>query len=317
MNLEYQILIALLLDFLLGDPRWLPHPVKLIGRFALLLEPHARKMIAAPREAGILAAMTVVALSGVSAWGLISLASFAHPWAADVVSILLLYTCMAARDLSRHSVAVLEALEKENLELAKQRVSLIVGRDTEEMGEGDVVRAAVESVAENTSDGVIAPLFYAFLFGPVGAVVYKAINTLDSTFGYKNERYVDFGCFSAKIDDAANYVPARLTAGLIAASAFLLGLDFRAAIRICRRDGRLHASPNSGLPEAAMAGALGIQLGGPVRRKGIIDHMPHMGDPVNKIEQDHIRKANKVMFAATVTAVVTGILFLKGIKPWF
>lgn len=316
MNLEYQILIALLLDFLLGDPRWLPHPVKLIGHFALMLEPHARKIIAAQREAGIFAAITVIALSGLSAWGLVLLARFAHPWAANVVSILLLYTCVAARDLSRHSAAVLEALETGNLELARKSVSLIVGRDTEKMGEEEVVRAAVESVAENTSDGVIAPLFYAFIFGPVGAIVYKAINTLDSTFGYKNERYMDFGWFSAKADDAANYIPARLTAWLIAAAAFLMRMDYRAAVRICRRDGRRHASPNSGLSEAAMAGALGLQLGGSVWRKGVLDSMPCIGDPVNRIERGHIRKANRVMFSATAVAVVLGILITKGIKGW-
>lgn len=316
MNLEYQILIALLLDILLGDPRSLPHPVKLIGRFALMLEPHARKMIAVSREAGIFTAITVIALFGVSAWGLIRLAHFAHSWAADVVSILLLYTCMAVRDLARHSASVLEALETENLALARNRVSLIVGRDTEAMGEEAVVQATVESVAENTSDGVIAPLFYAFLFGPVGAIVYKAINTLDSTFGYKNEQYMDFGWFSAKADDAVNYIPARLTALLIAAAAFFLRMDYRAAVRIRRRDGRRHASPNSGLPEAAMAGALGIQLGGPVRRKGVLDPMPCIGDAANRVERDHIRKANKVMFATTAVAVVAGILITKGIKGW-
>lgn len=316
MNLEYQILIALLLDLLLGDPRWLPHPVKLVGRLALLLEPHARRMIAAPRGAGTLTALAIIVLSGLSAWGLVGLARLAHPWAADAISILILYTCLAARDLSRHSTAVLRALEAGDLELARKCVSLIVGRDTQDMKEEDVVRAAVESVAENTSDGIIAPLFYAFLFGPVGAVVYKAINTLDSTFGYKDERYIYFGWFSAKIDDAANYLPARLTAWLIAAAALFLGMDPRAAVRIRRRDGRRHASPNSGLSEAAMAGALGVQLGGPVRRQGILDPMFLIGDPVNRIERGHIRKANRVMFAAVAAAAAAGLLITKGIKEW-
>lgn len=314
MNLEYQILIALFLDLLLGDPRWLPHPVKLMGRLAHVVEPHARRMISAPRVAGISTALAVIALSGLSAWGFVRLANLVHPWGADAVSILIIYTCLAARDLSRHSTAVLRALETEDLESAKKRVSLIVGRDTQDMREEDVVRAAVESVAENTSDGVIAPLFYAFLFGAVGAVVYKAVNTLDSTFGYKNERYIDFGWFSAKIDDVANYIPARLSAWFIATAAFFLGMNPRASVRILRRDGRRHASPNSGLPEAAMAGALGIQLGGSVQREGILDPMPCIGDAVNRIERGYIRKANNVMSAATAIAVAAGILITKAIK---
>lgn len=316
MNLEYQILIALLLDLFLGDPRWLPHPVKLMGRLALILEPHARSMISTPRRAGALTALAVIILSGLSAWGLMGLAYLAHPRAAHAVSILIIYTCLAVRDLARHSTSVLRALETGDLESAKNRVSLMVGRDTQDMREEDIVRAAVESVAENTSDGVIAPLFYAFLFGPVGAVVYKAVNTLDSTFGYKNERYIYFGWLSAKIDDVANYLPARLTVWLIAAAAFFLGMDAQAAVRIHWRDGRRHASPNSGLSEAAMAGALGIQLGGPVRREGILDPMPCIGDPVNRIDRSHIRKANRVMFAATAAAVAAGILITKGIKGW-
>lgn len=316
MNLENQILTALLLDLLLGDPRWMPHPVKVMGRFALMLELPARRMVASPRMAGMLAAITVIVLSGLTAWGLVRLAGCAHPRAADAISIFLIYTAVAARDLAHHSAAVLQALDAGDLESARKRTSLIVGRDTGNMNEDEIVRAAVESVAENTSDGVIAPLFYAFLFGPVGAIAYKAINTLDSTFGYKNERYIDFGRCPAKIDDLANYLPARLTAWLIAAAAFFLGMKPLAAVRVSRRDGRRHASPNAGLPEAAMAGALGIRLGGPVWRKGSLDSMPFMGEPENRIERGLIRKANGIMFAATAAAAVTGILLMKGIRGW-
>jgi adenosylcobinamide-phosphate synthase len=314
MSLEYQILIALLLDLLFGDPRWLPHPVKIMGGFALALEPSLRRMIPSPREAGIVAAVMVIGLSGLVAWGLVRLAGLIHPWAADAVSIVLIYTSVAARDLADHSSEVLRALAAGNLSLAKKRVSWMVGRDTERMDEQEIARAAVESVAENTVDGVIAPLLYAFLFGPVGAIVYKAINTLDSTFGYKNERYIDFGWCSAKVDDLANWLPARLTVWLIAAGALLLGMRPMAAIHISRRDGRQHASPNSGLSEAAMAGALGIQLGGPVWRKGRLDPMPFMGDPVVRLERSHIRKANALMFATTIIAVTTGMLLLKGVR---
>jgi len=275
-NIEYQVMTAVALDLLLGDPRWMPHPVKIMGRFALMLEPAVRRIIPSARTAGIAAAVAVIGCSGLAAWALVRLAGALHPWAADAMSIFLIYTSVAARDLAHHSAAVFRSLEARDLELAKERVSWIVGRDTKNMNEEDVIRAAVESVAENTSDGVIAPLFYAFLFGPVGAIVYKSINTLDSTFGYKNERYIDFGWCPAKIDDLANWAPARITALLIAAAAFLTGMRPRWAIHITRRDGRLHASPNSGLSEAAMAGALGVQLGGPVWRKGKLDTMPFL-----------------------------------------
>ena len=314
MNIEYQVLTAVALDLALGDPRWLPHPVKIMGRFAIMLEPVARRTIPSARAAGIAAALTVIGCSGFAAWALVKLAGALHPWAADVVSILLIYTSIAARDLARHSAAVFKALEAQDLQLAKERVSRIVGRDTENMKEEDIVRAAIESVAENTSDGVIAPLMYAFLFGPVGAIVYKAINTLDSTFGYKNERYIDFGWGAAKIDDLANWAPARITALLIAAAALLTGMKPVRSIVIMRRDGRLHASPNSGLSEAAMAGALGIQLGGPVWRKGKLDPMPFMGDPLAGIDKSLIPRANGLMFAATAVAVTAGIILAKGIR---
>lgn len=314
MNIEYQVLIAVALDLALGDPRWMPHPVKIMGRFAIMLEPAARRTMPSARAAGIAAAAAVIGCSGLAAWALVSLAGELHPWAADAMSIFLIYTSVAARDLAHHSAEVFRALDAQDLELAKRRVSWIVGRDTENMKEEDVVRAAVESVAENTSDGVIAPLVYAFLFGPVGAIVYKAINTLDSTFGYMNERYIDFGWCSAKIDDLANWAPARITALLIAAAALLMGMGPRRAILMMRRDGRLHASPNSGLSEAAMAGALGVQLGGPVWRKGKLDPMPFMGDPVNPIERALIPKVNGLMLTATAVAVLAGIMLAKGIR---
>jgi adenosylcobinamide-phosphate synthase len=180
----------------------------------------------------------------------------------------------------------------------------MVGRDTEHLNETGITRAAVESVAENTVDGVLAPLFFAFLGGPVAAMAYKAVNTLDSTFGYRNERYVHFGWASARLDDAANYLPARLAPPLIALAALFLGGSPPNALRICRRDGGRHVSPNSGLSEAAVAGALGIRLGGPVRRQGKTQDMPYLGDPLRPLEKDHIRRANALMFGATLTAAL-------------
>lgn len=303
MNLEYQIIIAFGLDLLCGDPAWLPHPVRMIGRLAMFLENPARGIMP-PRTAGIVVALTVLIVTAALTGGIIYLARLLHPVAGDVLSIYLLYTTMAARDLADHSRSVLRALLAGNLVEARKRVSLIVGRDTNELTEEGVVRATVESVAENTVDGVIAPLIFACIGGPVLAMTYKAASTLDSTFGYKNERYARFGTASAKIDDAANYIPARLAVLLIALAAWVTGMKAGQAYRIARRDGRNHASPNSAWPEAAFAGALEIQLGGPLLRKGLPVEMPYIGDKGDVLKSDHIRRANVLMIATAMVAAV-------------
>ncbi|MDD5475262.1 MAG: adenosylcobinamide-phosphate synthase CbiB, partial [Syntrophales bacterium] len=262
MKLEYQIIIAIALDFIMGDPRMLPHPVKLIGRFALFIEMPLRKIFRNEFLAGAMAVLAVSAATLVFAWSLIHFAGRLHPFAADIVSIVLLYTTFAARDLADHGMAVYRELKNGNLAAARSRVSLLVGRDTENMDEAEVIRATVESVAENSVDGVTAPLLFAVVAGPLGAILYKALNTLDSTFGYKNERYSHFGWTAAKMDDIANFIPSRLTALLVPVGAAFLGLKPMDALRVLVRDRRKHPSPNSGHAEAAVAGALGVQLGG-------------------------------------------------------
>jgi len=230
-----------------------------------------------------------------------------NPAAGIVVNILLLYMTFAARDLVGHSNEVNKALEQDDLMLARSRVSRMVGRDTDSLDELGIVRAAVESVAENTVDGITAPLFFAVLGGPVGAMLYKAINTLDSTFGYKNERYFDFGWASAKIDDIANYLPSRLTAPFVALAAIVLGLRPANAIRICLRDHGKHASPNSGITESAMAGALGVQLGGPVSRHGKPAETPALGEPIVPLDRTCIPKVNRLALA---TMILFALAFL-------
>jgi adenosylcobinamide-phosphate synthase len=304
MTLEMQILAAIGLDLLWGDPRRLPHPVKGMGRLALALEAPLRSRIANPRLAGIVTAtMVVAATAGVAAL-LLTAAHRLHPWAGDALSILLLSTCIAARDLATHAWRVLKALRLGNLELARQRIGWLVGRDTAPLDQAGVVRAAVESVAENTVDGVTAPLFWAVLLGPVGALAYKAASTLDSTFGYKNERYREFGWASARLDDLLNYLPARLTLPLTVAAAALLGLRFGESWRIARRDWRNHPSPNSGWSEAATAGALGIQLGGPVYRQGKLTDMPWFGDTCEPLEPEHIGGAMRLMLLTSLLAAL-------------
>ncbi len=299
MRLEYQILIAILLDLALGDPRWLPHPVRLIGRLIGTLEGPARRAIPDARLAGTLTALTVIMAAVLATALLIEIAGWIHPLAGDAVSILLLYTTLAARDLASHSLDVYRALAAGDLEEGRRRVARIVGRDTERLTEEGVVRAAVESVAENTVDGVIAPLFFAALGGPAAAMAYKAASTLDSMIGYRNERYIDFGRTAAKIDDGLNYLPARLAAPLLAAAAAILGFRASAAWRIARRDGRKHLSPNAGIAEAAVAGALGIRLGGVMERRGEPVNLPEIGDPVVPLARGHILAANRLLFAAT------------------
>lgn len=303
MRLEYQIIAAFALDLLLGDPRWLPHPVKFIGRFAAALEAPLRRAVPNARAAGALAALLVLGAAGGATFALVSGAARLHPALGDLVSIVLLYTCFAGRDLARHAGRVHEALAAGDLPRARHAVSMLVGRDTESLDEPEVVRAAVESVAENMVDGVTAPLLFAAIAGPVGAMLYKAANTLDSTFGYKNERYLRFGWASARFDDWVNYLPARLTAPLAALAAAFLGLRPAGAWRTFRRDGRKHPSPNSGLAEAAVAGALGVQLGGVNSYFGVASERPRMGDPLRPLERAHILQTNRLMLATSALAL--------------
>jgi len=307
-RLEYQVAVAFGLDVVLGDPRWLPHPVTLIGRLATWLEPPLRRLVPRSRLAGALEVAAVLGATGSLTWLVLRAMSWLHPTAGDLVSILLLYTCLAARDLVRHSCRVHQALAVGDLVEARRRVALMVGRDTEQLDEAQVVRATVESVAENLVDGVTAPLFFAVLAGPVGAMLYKAVNTLDSTFGYKNERWLHFGWASARLDDLVNWIPARLTAPLVPLAAALLGLKPRNALRTVLRDARRHPSPNAGFAEAAVAGALGVQLGGHNYYFGRASERPRLGDPLQPLARHHILQANRLVLATSGLALLLFLL---------
>ncbi|SJZ37625.1 adenosylcobinamide-phosphate synthase [Trichlorobacter thiogenes] len=305
--LYQQILLAILLDLLLGDPRWLPHPVQGIGWLAQGLEAPLRRLIANPKLAGIIAVLLMVGSTVLIAFGLLKAAALLHPLAGDVVAILLLYTCFATRSLHDHALAVYRPLKAGNQTEARQRVSWLVGRDTEQLDEAEVTRAAVESVAENTVDGCTAPLLYACLAGPLGALAYKAISTLDSTFGYKNEQYLQFGWASARLDDLANLIPSRLTALLTVAAAFVLRLRAGNAWRIFWRDRHNHPSPNGGHIEAAVAGALGVQLGGVNSYFGQPSTRPFMGDPLQPLAARHILQAARLMWLSYGLTALLGI----------
>ena len=317
MKLEYQILAAVALDLVLGDPRWWPHPVRAIGRLAALLERLAREVVGSPKLAGLIVALLVYTAAGAAAWGVIRLAGLLSPIAADVAAIVVIYTTIAARDLAQHSTAVFRPLAAGDLVEARRRVVRIVGRDADRLDESGVVRATVESVAESTVDGVTAPLLFAVVAGPVGAMVYRAINTLDSMFGHQDERYAQFGWAAARIDDWANYLPARLTAPLLCLAALLLRQRAGQAVRILLRDRRKHRSPNAGLAEAAVAGALGVQLGGLNYYQGQPLEQPTLGDALVPLAPRHIRTANALMWTTTALFLAGGLsLRLGAVHFW-
>lgn len=306
--LYLQIMLAILLDLLLGDPHWLPHPVQGIGWLALRLEVPLRRLITAERLAGVVALLLVVGSTTLIGLGLLKMASVIHPLVGNLVAVLLLYSCLATRSLHDHALAVYRPLVNDDLAAARQRVSWLVGRDTAGLDEGEISRAAVESVAENTVDGCTAPLLFACLFGPLGALAYKAISTLDSTFGYKNERYLQFGWASARLDDLVNLIPARLTALLVMPAAWLLRLDVKNAWRIFLRDRHNHPSPNGGQIESAVAGALGVRLGGINSYFGKPSVRPYMGDPLQPLVARHVLKAVWLMWLSYGLTVVFVLL---------
>jgi len=307
MLLELQISLAVILDQLCGDPRWLPHPVRLLGNFALLAEKGCRTLFTHKKTAGVLTVTIVLLAAGFTTAGLLYGLGLVNQALQMAAGVILLYTCLAAKDLAVHSRAVYQALQDHDLELARKRVAMMVGRDTQHLDEAGITRACIESVAENIVDGVTAPLFYAALAGPVGALLYKAVNTMDSTFGYKNAKYREFGWAAARLDDLANFLPARITGLIIVAAAYMLRLGTNQAWRIFKRDRLRHASPNSGHSEAAVAGALGLQLGGSNFYFGSLVHKPTIGNPEHPPRTKHILLANRLLL---ITTLLAGLLFI-------
>ncbi len=308
------IIGALLLDFLLGDPRWLPHPVVGIGLFIAEAEGILRQTGMNAKIAGILLLASTVGMVAGAAWLLLAGAALIHPLARDGVALFLAYSCLAARSLHGESKVVADALTRGDLPLARQLLARIVGRDTDQLEEPEIWRGVVETVAENSSDGVIAPLLCLILGGPVLGLAYKAVNTLDSMVGYKNDRYLQFGRASARFDDLVNWVPARLTGILMTLTAPLFGLSLSNAWLIMRRDGRNHSSPNSGIPEAAAAGALGVQLGGTNCYFGKPVAKPTIGDSLRPLSRDAWRGAVRLMYGAEVALVVFFLLINRSVQ---
>ena len=307
-------LAGFLLDLLLGDPAWMPHPVVFMGKGITFLEKHFRpEFPQTPKGefwAGFWLVLSLTLDTLLASCLLLWLAGKVHPYLQWALMILWSWQVLAMKGLRTESMNVYHFLKHGTIEEARTAVSRIVGRDTQALTEEGVTKAAVETVAENFSDGVVAPLFYLLLGGPPLALCYKAINTMDSMIGYKNEKYLYFGRAAAKLDDAANYIPSRLSALLLILAAYLGGGNGRKAWTIWRRDRRNHVSPNSAQTEAAMAGALEVELAGPAYYFGEYYDKPTIGDPVRPIVPEDIPKANRLMYLAGTL----GLLLLGGLR---
>lgn len=310
--------VGFLLDYIFGDPVWLYHPVRIIGNGITAGERILRRLCGNKQEkethsrmlvfAGAMLWIFIAALSFLIPAGLLFLARSIHPLLAFVIESFWCYQIVAARCLCKESGNVYEKLKKDDLSGARKAVSMIVGRDTENLTKEGVIKAAVETVAENTSDGVTAPLIYMLIGGAPLGFLYKAVNTMDSMLGYKNDRYLYFGRIPARMDDIFNYIPARVTSLVMIAAAWVCGMDGRSAWKIWRRDGRKHASPNSAQTESVCAGALHIRLAGDAYYFGKLHKKEFIGDDIRPVEPDDIGRAGRLMYMTSFLILIAGII---------
>jgi len=308
--------LAYLLDLMVGDPRWLPHPVRALGWAISRGENLLRAWLKNERMAGWLLVIGVIlGTLGLVVALLFSAAQFS-PWLGRGVEVVLLYACLSTRDLAVESWPVYRALQSGNLSQARAKVAMIVGRDTQDLSESEVVRATVETVGESTMDGIIAPLFYAAIGGVALACVYKAVNTLDSMVGYRSARYLKFGRGAARVDSWMNALPARITGFLIALAACLIGFSGRESLRVLFRDA-WDRRENSWMPEAAFAGALGVRLGGINLYQGKAVQVPYLGDFKRPLRPGVILEAIRLMVACSLMGFLAAILVRWGIGSFF
>ncbi len=323
-----QLLASIILDALIGDPLWYPHPVRGIGRLCAWSESLTRSMINNLYLAGFVTVVAVIGATGaIISLILFTAASFSST-VEVVIGVILLYTTIAARDLLRHSTEVYTQLQdNKSLENARVAIGKIVGRDTGKLDEDGICRAAIETVAENMVDGITAPLFFAIFAScfagvvhvsplscsVIGAFLYKAVNTMDSMIAYKNERYLEFGRVAAKLDDAVNFFPARMSGVCLIIAAFFLKLDYRKAAKVFLRDRLEHSSPNAGHTEAATAGALGVRLGGPSFYFNKIVEKPYMGDLDSEPIPTDIKETNRLVIVGSLIFFV----FMVGLRMLF
>ena len=308
-----QLMLAYIADLTFADPPWMPHPVRLFGWVIATAERVSRAF--AHSERALLLAGTVVAFlvstgAGIGTWLALKGVNKLSPLAGVVVAIYLAYTALSVRGLDQAGREVVNHLRNGRLENARSSLAIIVGRDTRDLDEPEILRAVIETVAENTSDGVVAPLFYLALGGVPAGLAYKAINTMDSMIGHKDDRHLFFGRAAARLDDIANFLPSRLTAGLVVVAAFLLNLRWRKAFRVVLRDASTQPSPNSGYPESAFAGALYIRLGGTNFYGGRQTQKAYMGDAERPLDLDLFQEARRLLYAtsALMILVAAGVI---------
>ena len=319
LTLVIKIWIAYVLDLIFGDPQNIIHPVQIIGKMINIGEKSLlEKKYKSDRKykffAGMILNITVISLT----YGITYLIrrTSENSIILTVAEIYLMYTVFSINSLAREGNRVYNILKEGNIERARKDLSYLVSRDTGTMDEKMIIRSTMETISENTVDGIVAPMMYMFLGGLPLSMTYKAINTFDSMVGYKNEKYMDFGKFSAKLDDVANFIPARITGILIVISAMILGYDYKNSLKIFIRDRKNHSSPNSGHAEAGVAGALGVQFGGRVSYFGKEVDKPVIGDKIKDFELEDIKKNIKIMYAASFLSLVVfsvislGICFL-------
>ncbi len=311
--------LGFLLDLLLGDPHWLYHPIRLVGHLITGLETVLRRIFPGT-ESGELAAggcllVLTAGITSASAWGLLFLAGLVHPYVRFALETVMCYQLLATKSLRDETMKVYTALRAGDVEGARRAVSMVVGRDTAVLDDIGITKAAVETVAENTSDGIIAPLLFMVIGGAPLGYFYKAVNTMDSMVGYKNERYLYFGRAAAKFDDVVNWFPARLSAVLMVWAGGLLGMDAGNAWRIYVRDRYNHSSPNSAHTEAVTAGALHIQLAGNAYYFGKLYEKLTLGDADRPVEYEDIRRAGRLLYGTAVLALLV-FLAVKGVVLW-
>lgn len=300
------MLVGFVIDFFIGDPYNFPHPIRAIGTLIAKLEKFVRSRFKNLRRGGTFLALTVLIVSTLIPLAVLFVCYKINIFFGLAVESVMCWQLVAARCLQKESMKVCHAVEEKNIEKARQAVSMIVGRDTDVLDETGIVKAAVETVAENTSDGVTAPIMYIALGGAPLGFFYKAANTMDSMIGYTNEKYIDIGRFAAKLDDVLNFIPSRLTALVMILSAYMLGADGKNAARIWKRDRRKHASPNSAQTESVCAGALNIRLAGDAYYFGELHKKEFIGDDIRTPESEDIRRANRLMYCTSVIVLIVG-----------
>ncbi|WP_425060752.1 Cobalamin biosynthesis protein CobD [Sporomusa carbonis] len=309
---EYLVLGAVVIDRIVGDPRSSLHPVVVVGNYIAWLEGRLLDAKHSPRRKKLAgAALAAIVLSTVFtiSWTALAALQAVHPWAAYIGGALLLSFAISPRSLAEAGREIAGYLNTGNMEQARYKVGWIVGRDTANLDTAEVTRATVETVAENIVDGIISPLFYAVIGGVPLACLYRAVNTLDSMVGYKNEKYRDFGMVAARVDDVFNYIPARITGLLIVIAALLLGRDAGGALAAIRRDAAKHPSPNSGITEAGVAGALGVRLGGLNYYGGVASFRAHMGDDKVQLSPIHIEQTIQIMYLVTTLFIAAAFMY--------